>query len=86
VDRWLQRHGLPPRPAPVAGKGTAQVWTQARERAGPLAIVSADDTAALAALARPLPHYGRQSYLAFDSAKVVERGVWPGQALQQRLR
>ena len=86
VDRWLQRHGLPPRPAPVAGKGTAQVWTQARERAGPLAIVSADDTAALAALARPLPHHGRQSYIAFDGAKVVERGVWPGQALQQRLR
>jgi aminopeptidase N len=86
VDRWLQRHGLPPRPPAIAGKGTAQVWTQARERAGPLAVVSGDDASALAALARPLPHYGRQSYLAFDGARAVERGVWPGQAVQQRLR
>jgi aminopeptidase N len=26
---------------------------------------------------RPLPHYGAQSYLAFDDARVVSRGIWP---------
>ncbi len=40
-------------------------------------MVSARDADSLAALARPLPHYGRQSYLAFDGAKVIERGVFP---------
>ena len=29
------------------------------------------------ALSRPLPHYGAQSYLSFDGAKLVTRGVWP---------
>jgi aminopeptidase N len=86
VDRWLARQQLPPRPQAVAGKGTAQVWTQARERAASLVVVSGDDAAALAALLRPLPHYGRQSWLTFDAAKAVDRGVWPGQAVQLRLR
>ncbi len=86
VDRWLARHGLPRRPDAVAGKGTAQVWTQARERGAPVAIVSAADAGALAALTRPLPHYGRQSFLAFDGARAIERGVWPGQAMQHPLR
>jgi aminopeptidase N len=86
VDRWLAQNGLPARPAAIAGKGTAQVWTQSRERGAPLAIVSAEDVASLAALARPLPHYGRQSYLAFDGARAIERGVWPGQPAELRLR
>jgi hypothetical protein len=29
------------------------------------------------AIARPLPHYGAQSYLAFDGSKLLTRGVWP---------
>jgi aminopeptidase N len=86
VDRWLAANGLQPRPEALAGKGSAQVWTQTRERGAPLAIVSAADAGALAALVRPLPHYGRQSFLAFDGARVIERGVWPGQPMQQRLR
>jgi hypothetical protein len=77
VDAWLGKHRLAPRPETLAGKGTAQVWTVARKDAGPVAIVSARDVDALAALLRPLPHYGRQSYLAFDGAKAIERGVWP---------
>jgi hypothetical protein len=35
---------------------------------------------------RPLPHYGRQSWLAFEGARAIERGVWPGQAVEVRLR
>jgi aminopeptidase N len=86
VDRWLLRHGLPPRPEGVPAKGTAQVWMQARKQGGAVAIVSAQDAAALRALVRPLPHYGRQSFIAFDGAKALERGVWPGQPLELRLR
>ncbi|MCX7893739.1 MAG: M1 family aminopeptidase [Burkholderiales bacterium] len=77
VDAWLARHRLPPRPAALSGRGTAQVWTAARAGAGPVAVVSARDAEALAALLRPLPHYGRQSFLVFDGAKAIERGVWP---------
>jgi aminopeptidase N len=86
VDAWLATHGLAARPAGLAAKGTAQVWTLARSGAGPLAIVSARDADALAALARPLPHYGRQSYLAFDGAKAIERGVWPSQPQRAIVR
>jgi hypothetical protein len=40
-------------------------------------VVAARDESALAALARPLPHYGRQSWLAFDGTTAIARGVWP---------
>jgi hypothetical protein len=77
VDALLARAGLPPRPAELAGRGSAQVWTVAREAAAPLAVASARDAAALAALARPLPHYGSQSWLAFEDGRLLGRGVWP---------
>jgi len=77
VDAWLAQHRLPPRPSSLAGKGTSQVWTVARDKAEPLAIASAKDAATLEALARPLPHYGSFSYLIFDGPRAIERGVWP---------
>jgi hypothetical protein len=79
VDGWLARHALPARPAAVAGRGSAQVWTAARPSGAPIAIVSARDAQSLEALLRPLPHYGGQSYVVFDAAKAIERGVWPSQ-------
>ncbi len=77
VDAALARAGLPPRPAELAGRGSAQVWTVARGDDAALAVVSARDAAALAALARPLPHYGSQSWLAFEGGRMLVRGVWP---------
>jgi hypothetical protein len=76
VDRALARLSLPPRPELLAGKGTAQVWTVQASKT-PVAVISAKDEAALEALARPLPHYGAQSYLAFEGARAIERGTWP---------
>ena len=76
VDRALARLSLPPRPELLAGKGTAQVWTVQASKT-PVAVISAKDEAALEALARPLPHYGAQSYLAFEGARAIERGIWP---------
>lgn len=77
VDAALRRAGLPPRPAALAGRGSAQAWTLAREDGTALAVVSAQDADALRALLRPLPHYGSQSWLAFDGSRLLERGVWP---------
>jgi hypothetical protein len=48
-------------------------------------VVSAESAEALRALLRPLPHYGRQSYLIFDGGTVVERGVWPAQPSEWRF-
>jgi hypothetical protein len=80
VDRYLTRHGLPKRPAELAaagGKATAWVWTAERRNGAPFTVIEARDEAALAALARPLPHYGRQSWIVFDGPTALARGVWP---------
>ncbi|MEO6562868.1 MAG: M1 family aminopeptidase [Nitrosospira sp.] len=77
VDAWLARHQLPGRPDIMQGKGSAQAWTVRRADGAMLAVVSARDAASLHALIRPLPHYGRQSYVIFDGAKAIRRGAWP---------
>jgi hypothetical protein len=80
VDSALAAHGLPRRPQLSAARGSAEVWTVHGADGGPpVAVISARDAAALAAVARALPHYGSQSYLVFEGAKVIARGVWPGE-------
>jgi len=83
VDAWLARERLA-RPPDVARKGTAQVW-MVRRRTPPLAVVSVRDADALAALLRPLPHYGAQSFIVFRGSKAVERGVWPARPQTVRV-
>ena len=77
VNAWLARQGLPGQPEKVKGKGSAQAWTVSRRDGPALAVVSARDAEALAALIRPLPHYGRQSYVVFEGIKAIDRGAWP---------
>ena len=82
VDAALSTLGLPARPAIVARRGSAQVWTVRNKNAGgpvgaPVAVISARDAESLTALSRPLPHYGAQSYLVFDGSRAIERGIWP---------
>jgi len=77
VDAALARAGMPPRPERLAGRGSAQVWTVAGAAGAPVAVASARDAESLRALLRPLPHYGAQSWLVFEDARAVERGVWP---------
>jgi len=79
VDRALATSRLPPRPAAVALRGSVQVWTIAGRHPpqAPIAVASARDAGSLLAIARSLPHYGTQSWLVYDGARVVERGVWP---------
>ena len=83
VDAWLARQRLS-RPAEVAGKGTAQAWMVPRGGA-PLAVVSVRDAQALAALSRPLPHYGAQSFIVFEDRKAIEQGVWPSRPQTVRI-
>ena len=73
----LAEAGAGPVPSALAGRGTARSWVVARDNAPPALVVEADDEAALGALLRPLPHYGRQSFLVFEGRKAVEKGVWP---------
>jgi aminopeptidase N len=76
IDAWLARTRMAPRP-PQAQKGDAQVWMAGREKGGAVGLVSVRDAAALVALERPLPHYGRQSWLVLEGGRVIERGTWP---------
>jgi aminopeptidase N len=85
VDAFLAQHGFPPRATQLERMGSAQVWASRQPDANALLIVSADSAQSLQALQRALPHYGRQSWLVFDGAKVIDRGVWPGESLAWRL-
>ncbi|MCP5367954.1 MAG: M1 family peptidase [Hyphomicrobiales bacterium] len=76
VRAFRRSVGLSPEPDAVAGHGTARAWVERRDGRAVL-TVAADDAAALADLLRPLPHYGRSSYLAFDGRKATVRGTWP---------
>ena len=80
VDAVLARAGLPPRPASLGRRGSAQVWTIERAAGAPVAVISVTDAAAMRALQRPLPHYGSQSWLVFEGSRLLERGVWPASA------
>ncbi|MBL8407952.1 MAG: M1 family peptidase [Candidatus Accumulibacter sp.] len=86
VDAALLASGLP-KPSDALEKngerGSARVWTVERV---PLLAVVATDAAALRALARPLPHYGGQSWLLFDGGRVIARGLWPTQAPVIKVR
>lgn len=77
IDAWLEAKELPAKPDEVARRGTAQAWTLTSLESASLAVVSAQDNASLEALIRPLPHYGRQSYIVFDGRQALDKGVWP---------
>jgi hypothetical protein len=86
VDQTLAALRLPPRPPALAGSGTTQVWTvDDRTAESRIAVVSARDAESLNAIVRPLPHYGAQSFLTFDGAKMLTRGVWPADVPSVRV-
>jgi hypothetical protein len=80
IDAWLAREAMPSRPAMLAAtRGSAQVWTARAGDGRIVVLVSVRDAQSLAALSAPLPHYGQQSYLVFDGARMTARGTWPAQ-------
>ena len=85
VDAWLARANLPPEPEQLRTRGSAQVWTARLPNGRTLLAISARDAASLQALLRPLPHYGRQSWLVFEGPKAIDRGVWEVRAVSWRF-
>ena len=77
VGAKLAAAGLDGVPENLAGRGTARVWTARRPNGQPLLAVAADGAEALQSLLRPLPHYGRKSFLVFEGRRAVESGIWP---------
>jgi aminopeptidase N len=55
----------------------AAAWTARLANNTPVLVISAESTAQLQALLRPLPHYGGQSYVLFDEGRAQSRGLWP---------
>lgn len=63
--------------APAPGPAGASAWAwMAQGAPAATLVVAARDAAALAALLRPLPHYGRDSWLVFREGVLLERGTW----------
>ena len=77
VDTFLQTHELPGVPKELAIQSSAQVWARRTPQGQPYVIVAADSLKSLEALLRPLPHYGRRGYMAFQGSKAVVKGNWP---------
>ncbi len=86
VAAALEAAGLPGVPGTLAGRGTARVWAARTAEGAALVVVSGADAAALEALLRPLPHYGRQGYLVFEGSKAIDKGVWPAAGGPLRVR
>lgn len=76
VNDYLQQHNLPAVPETLKGKGTARVWAESQPNGEVLVVISAADTQALQALTRPLPHYGKQSFLVFEGDQAIDHGIW----------
>ena len=79
VAGFLARHALPGLPAELKERGTAIAYALRSARGNPYVVVSAHDANSLSAIARALPHLGAQSFVVFDGARPVERGVWPSE-------
>ena len=87
IDAWLASEGVAVRPAMLAAtRGSAQVWTMRAGDGRIIVLISVRDAQSLAALSAPLPHYGQQSYLVFEGARMLERGSWPAQPQVWDLR
>lgn len=80
LPKLLARLGLPPVPARLDRPQAAFAYAGRTPAGRSFVAASAPDAAALAQLARPLPHLGAQSYAVFQGPRSVERGVWPSAA------
>jgi len=77
LSAFLEGVGTSPQATTPAPGGTARAWTFRRQEGTPVLVVSAEDTIALKAVMRPLPHYKRRSYIVFDGPKAIDKGTWP---------
>jgi hypothetical protein len=76
----LDGAGLPTRPDAVPSVGSGQLWAARYAGEVPLLVLEARDEAALAAMLPAIRHYGGESFLAFEGARVIAHGVLPPKA------
>jgi len=86
VAALLAKLGLDGPPAALDAKGTARAWAVRRATGAPLVVVAGNDVRALQAAAGPLPHYGRESFVVFDGARMIDRGLWEPAASPLRVQ
>jgi len=83
VAQFLHQNDFPTTPKALRGRGSARVWAARRISNNgapqPLLVIEADGPQALENLLRPLPHYGRRSYLVFEASTVIKAGDWPAE-------
>jgi hypothetical protein len=84
LDALLAEHGLPA-PPPGHAQAAAIAWAARRPGGAPALLVSIADERALPALARALPHLGAHGWVAFDTARSIDRGIHPAQPRSVRI-
>jgi len=74
VTPFLARNGIGWPPQQVAGIGSARAWVGKKKNGAAYAVVAAKDYESLEAILRPLPHYGRSGYIAFNGRQTITKG------------
>ncbi len=77
ISQFIARFDLPTRPAEIAGRGSGRVWTARQKGGKAILFVEVNESEALRAMRRPLPHYRSKSYIVFEGRRAVAHGVWP---------
>jgi aminopeptidase N len=77
VVALLTREKLPLPPQDFMGRGTARAWAAQRPDGGTVVVVSGRDLSALREIANLLPHYGGESFVAFEGRTAQDRGLRP---------
>jgi hypothetical protein len=75
VEHWLADHAQPTLPSALLQKGDALAWSASLDGGGELVSIAARDAHALDMLARPLPHYGRRSFVVFEQGRQIDSGL-----------
>ncbi|GAB3645435.1 M1 family metallopeptidase [Ramlibacter alkalitolerans] len=86
IAQVLAQLGLGSVPELLSRPGSARAWAARAANGKPLVFLQAESPAALAAMQRSLPHYGRQSWLVFQEARVTAQGAWPAAVPPLALR
>ncbi|MDV7341680.1 M1 family aminopeptidase [Terasakiella sp. A23] len=74
IETFAQKWRLPPHTLKPM-ETTAKVWAGQTFDDAPYIMISVQDEAALSALMRPLPHYGKRSALQFMGSKAIEKST-----------
>lgn len=75
VTEFLNRLGVKS-PLATSARVTGRAWTGRTRSGRAILAAEANDAESLAAMARPLPHYRRESWITFNGRSVLGHGVW----------